>query len=379
MIHIKPGSHVHTLISVLLLAGEFPMCSLSLLGSVRSYKDLTSRLTQVQEFRLSDTGERVTCRLLTVCGKRTYKTVRFHKNAFPLLEKFCADGFEYYLDAFNDHSFSGNQRHIERNHLVAESTAMCMMAGIESRPYELPDLMDASVRNLQVNEPHFYLAREIKQVNDYELNKIRFTRLAGAIVYPGGCYAVYNDRGQLPKWMGEGESKIKFHLRSIFTPLYGSDYPLREAAVVFGTNYDVALEMLEDIRRTKKLDKGLFSTYQNIFFVPMDPFGIRHLRILTKPNWRELILRALFKPDIRSYGRGMFIYDAYKDDTYILSFLDGDLWRLFRFREAALNRDGRFCVICFREQVPFLRAYLGENVQLGTVSVDKIEELLKIK
>lgn len=287
MITIKPGSHVYTLITMLSFVGEFPMCSLELLGSVRSYKDLIRKLTQVQEFRLPGSGERMVCRLLTVCGKRKHKTIRFHRNALPLLRRIHADACEYYLDAFNNHSFSGNERHVGRNHLVAESVTMCMMADIESRPYELPDLIDESVRHLQVDEPCFYLARELKQVNDYELNKIRFTRLVGAIVYSGGCYAVYNNRGEMQKWMGEGESKIKFHLRSIFTPLYGSDYPLREAAVVFGSSYDVALEMLEEIKRTKKLDHGLFSTYQNIFFVPMNAFGIRHLRVLTKSNWRE--------------------------------------------------------------------------------------------
>ena len=85
---------------------------------------------------------------------------------------------------------------------------------------------------MQVQKPYFYLARELKRENAYELNKIRFTRLVGAIVYPGGAYAVYNNRDQMLNWMGEGERKIRNHLQSIFTPMYNFSFPLREAAVI---------------------------------------------------------------------------------------------------------------------------------------------------
>ena len=203
MITIRPGSHVHTLIVLLSFVGEFPMSSLHLLGSVRSYKDLIRKLNQEQEFRFHDTDFRMTCRLLTVSGKKKYKTVRFHKSGLPILEALDPDAYEYYLDAFRDHSFSGNQNHVDRNHRVAETALMCMQAGIEARPTESAYLMSTEVRHLQVQKPYFYLARELKQVNAYELNKIRFTRLAGAIVYPGGAYAVYNNRDQMLNWMGE--------------------------------------------------------------------------------------------------------------------------------------------------------------------------------
>ena len=45
MITIRPGSHVHTLLTVLSFVGEYPVTALGLLGSVRSYKDLIHRLT----------------------------------------------------------------------------------------------------------------------------------------------------------------------------------------------------------------------------------------------------------------------------------------------------------------------------------------------
>ena len=83
------------------------------------------------------------------------------------------------------------------------------------------------------------------------------------------------------------------------------------------------------IRQTQQMDNRLFATYTNIFFIPMDDFGVRLLRIITVPNWPERIMKGLFKPEVRSYGRGSFTYDAYDNGVYFLSFLDGDLWRLF--------------------------------------------------
>ena len=137
----------------------------------------------------------------------------------------------YYMYEFDKHTFSGNSRHVERNHLVAETAVMCMKAGIEANPLYTPEVMDDAVRQLRLTDPCFYFARELKRVNDYELNKIRFTRLAGAVVYPGGAYAVYNYREKMLKWMGEGEIKIKHHLHTIFTPMISYEFPLREAAL----------------------------------------------------------------------------------------------------------------------------------------------------
>ena len=128
---------------------------------------------------------------------------------------------------------------------------------------------------------------------------------------------------------------------------------------MFGNSYDMALDMMEELRQTQSMDNGLFATYTNIFFIPMDAFGVRLLRIITVPNWPERIMKGLFKTEVRSYGRGSFTYDAYDNGVYYLSFLDGDLWRLFRFREAILSREGNFCVYCFHEQVDFYGGILG--------------------
>ena len=332
-----------------------------------------------QEFRFPDSEERFTCRMLTVSGKGKRKTIRLHKGALPLLKCWDEDAYDNYMYEFDEHTFSGNSRHVERNHLVAETAVMCMKAGIEANPLYTPEVMDDAVRRLRLTDPSFYFARELKRVNDYELNKIRFTRLAGAIVYPGGAYAVYNYREEMLTWMGEGELKIKLHLQEIFYPMKGFEFPLREAAIIFGADYDVALNMLKEMKETQKMDNGLFHTYKDIFFIPMDDFGVRLLRVLTTWNWQERILNALFNSKVRSYNRGSFTYDAHENGEFQFSFLDGNIRRLFHFRESIMNRDLRFRVVCYHEQMEFVQKYLADLVSLRTGRIDTVESWLEIK
>ena len=379
MITIKPGSHVQTLLSILSFVGEFPMRSLHLLGSARSYKDLVHKLTLPQEFRFPDKSERFICKLLTVSGRGKNKTIRLHKSALPLLKFWDEDAYDNYLYEFNDHVFSGNPRHVNRNHLLAETAAMCMRAGIEANPLYTPEIMDEDIRQLTPDEPCFFFGRDLKRLEDYELNKIRFTRLAGAIVYSGGLYYTYNYREEILKWMGDGEQKIKYYLKSIFYELRGFSFRLGEAAVLFGASYDVALGILEQMAGKKILEHGIFKTYSDVMFVPMDHFGIRLLRVITTPDWREDILDALFEKNERSYDKGAFVYDAYRNDKYYLSFVDSNIWRLFRFHKAALEREGTFVVACYEEQKPFLRAYFADTVKFATVNMEKLENVLNIE
>ena len=69
MLHFRPGSQVHRLVTLLSVAGEFPARSLRLLGNERVYKALVHKLTQPQTFRHHQTGMDFTCRLLSISGR----------------------------------------------------------------------------------------------------------------------------------------------------------------------------------------------------------------------------------------------------------------------------------------------------------------------
>ena len=77
---------------------------------------------------------------------------------------------------------------------------------------------------------------------------------------------------------------------------------------------------------------------------------------------------------------GSFTYDARVDGVYILSFLDSNLWRLFRFREAILgDPSSKYRIICFPAQMPFLRPYLSDNVSYATANMAQVEKSFGIQ
>ena len=387
MITIRPGSHVHTLLSILPFVGEYPMSALRLLGSVRSYKDLIHKLTQVQEFRFPDSDERFTCRLLNVCGRGNRKTVRFHKSALPLLQWWDEDMYELYMEEYDNHTFSGNARHVNRNHLLAETAVMCLKAGIEANPLDTPDLEDERVVYLRCSKPYFYFAREVKRVYLNEMNKIRYTRMAGIITVPGGAYAVYNLRNEMPKWMGDGESKILWKMYSMFYPLREDGHLYKHAALMFGDNYDIALSLLQEMRETKKADNGLFRVYHQIVFVPTNDFGVRLLRIVTSDNWQRKVLDSLFEPEQYTTSWGGFQFNVLVDGIETYCFLNGDLRNLFNFRDTILMRKEGLLrselvighkVICYPEQLDMVQKFFGDLAEVATVMMDDIENMLEI-
>ena len=114
--------------------------------------------------------------------------------------------------------------------------------------------------------------------------------------------------------------------------------------------------------------------------VPRQLFGARisAASTLTTWNWKERILNGLFDEKTRSFDRGSFTYDAHVNDEFQISFLDGNIRRLFHFREAILNRDLKCRVVCYHEQVEFIQKYLGDLVTLRTGKIDTVESWLEI-
>lgn len=71
-----------------------------------------------------------------------------------------------------------------------------------------------------------------------------------------------------------------------------------------------------------------------------------------------------------------FCYDALRDGAYMLSFLDSDIFRLNAFWETVRYQKFQASIICFPEQVPFLRSFLRDKVALQTVTMDMVENAI---
>lgn len=377
MVQFRPGSHVSKLVALLSFVGEFPFLSLGMLGSERVYKALVVKLCAPEVFRNTQTGDELSCRLFTVTGSGRTKTVRLYKRALPILEWVHPGAYQYYMDSFWEHHFPGDSQHLDRNHRVAEASAVCMQAGIELRPYLLPKLQNEAISSVVLKKPSMYLARDIKKVSGSETNKTAFTRMTGAAFYPGGCYGVYNTRDAAMKWNGMGEVKTVYYLTELAR--LNAGVQTVDSAILFGASEKIALQSFSEKSAGQRKIVQPDAAYQHIHFVPLNELGIRQMRILTVPNWKERILDALFLPETRSYGIGRFEYDACVDGGYVFSHLDGDLNRLIRFKEAIEHIPGPFEVLCFPHQVEFLREYLEGRADIKTIGLEAIEQALEIK
>jgi hypothetical protein len=370
MITIRPGSHILKLLQLISTAGEIPTNALSLLGNERVMKALVHKLETVQDIRFDKDGQVCHARLIQVSGKKGERTIRLYKKGLPVLDGVYPGLPDWYIKTFQGHSFTGDRQHIWRNHRVAEALALCMAAGVETRPYALPPLQKGVIARVVPDSPCFYIARDFKKTSGDQPNKTMFTRTVGALFYSGGCYAVYNTRGAAMKWSGKGELKAARNLLELARMNAGLD--VVSAALLFGQTAGAALGAILESDKSRRPELRFDRIYTNVHFIPLDQNGVKLLRILILPDWNEKLLSALFEHHERSYNRGAMEYDAIVDGVKIVSHLDGDIARLIRFREALTAQAGSCDVLCFPWQTGFLKTYLGERAGIRELDMDAV-------
>lgn len=374
MLTLRQGSQALSLLQLLSVAGEFPLRSLQLLGNERVLRNLIRRLTLLQHIRSPDRNRQWETRLLRISGSGREKSIRLCKSSLMVLECICPDLYRYYMDSFWNHHFPGDTAHRERNHRVAEAVAFCWRAGIEIFPCRMMKLQLDAIRPVMPHEPVFYPARDLKKIRPSEQNKTAFTRMVGTLFYPGGCYAVYNSRDAAMKWNGMGEFKALHSLTEIARMNAGLQTV--DSALLLGRSWKTALDTLQSAGQSSRPELRFDGIYRHIYFLPLNESGMRRLKLLILPNWREQLLNLLFEAETRSYDRGFMEYDACVDGACVYSHLDGDLARLIRFREAMELQSVPVEVLCFPDQVPLLQNYLGSGISLKIMEMELVEREL---
>lgn len=373
MIYLRTGSQALSILTLLAVAGEYAVSSLHLLGNEQAVRTLVRKMTVSQTYRLPQTETEITGRMLQISGRGSGKSIRLYKKtALPILTQLGAG--EYYHDAYIKNHYSGGTAHRGRNHRVAEAVAMCMRAGLEYRPYLLPPLQNERLLIRVPEKPSFYLSKSLKQIGGIEQNKTMFTRMVGAVFSRKAVYAVYNTRDATMKWNGMGEFKALHSLTE--TARMNAGVSAMDSAILFGQSDSAAMRTLLESDRSRRMEFRFDSIYRHVHFVPMNQFGNRLLRLLSIPDWNEKLLSLLFEPVDRSFNQGTFEYDALIDGRYIFSHLGSDLAGLIRFREASRFQNAKCEVLCFPEQVRFLREYLGEGIGIKTIDMDTVESEL---
>jgi hypothetical protein len=373
---VRPGSHMYFLLRLLSVSGEFPSKSLGILGDVRTIKAMIHKMEAVQKIRLYSNNTVIETKLFQLSGKSDKRTIRLTKNALSILNEIHPDALSYYLSSFPDNRFTGDQFRIWRNHRVGEVIAMCMMAGVETAPYILPELQKDSIRRVITETPGYYIARNFKKIYEAELNKTVFTRVIGLLFYPHGCYAVYNTRDAVMKWSGMGEIKARQELSEIVRMNAGLNEVT--SVLLFGASDDIALRTLIESDKSQKRQIRFDRIYQSIHFIPLNQNGINLLKILTLPDWHEKLMSVLFAAELRKTGYGSIEFDASWENKYYYSYLDSDIARLIRFKETPQNQLRSFEIICFPWQTQFLKDYLGKSVLLREFEMPAVLKALGI-
>ena len=369
MIFIRDGTRVHRLLMLLACVGEYPMQAVCLLGNERVWKRRIRELQEVQDFTLPDGEGPVRFQMLTVSGKGKAGTIRLHKSALPILYKVEPDAYFYYMDRFDRHRFSGAPTHVSRNHRLAEVAAMCQGADMEVQPWAVADLHDWDVREQNVEQPMCYFSRELKEFYAGEMKKTEYTRIAGAIVYPGGVYAVYNTRNEAMLWRGKGEEKTRALLSDIFrTRGFRSEV---DEAILLGKDFRAAAMALQDAFSRRHLKERLERIYKHLHFIPMNPAGIRMLEMITTEDWNVRLKQAIYGEAADWVRIRGLEADVVMDGVYHYSHLDGDLCRLIWFRRTLRKWPNEaFALDCYPEQVPYLKEYLGDYWDKGNLEVN---------
>lgn len=378
---MKPGSQLYRLMCLLSVAGEYPVKSLHLLGNKRMYRKLVKEGLSPMTVRNSETGETISLpRLFNLCGRGRLKTIRLYAGALPILTWF-GEG-EYYDSITHGYSLPMNQSHLDRNHRVGEALAVCMDAGIEILPHNLPKLqVGRRAYLIAPGSPFFLTSRAIKQIggDDDEANKTNFTRMVGGLFAGNNCYCVFNTRDSVMKWSGGGEMKAKYNLQCIYEAnSVKSDYI--RSAIILGSSPEIAMGSVESTAKISRKEYRFDSQFGRIHYIPLNEYGARFLKFFTIPNLKEKLLDMLFPDNVRTYGRVSFDYDARiasKDGTkHVLSFLDCDLARLKRFKEGLeFYSDKLGEVACYPWMAEFVRKYMeGMNVTINEIPFEEVEE-----
>lgn len=380
MIHFKPGSHAYNIIDLLSVTGEFPLCSLEILGSRQTYENAIRRMLIPQ--KIVDGQEDMLCKLLTLSGQNGRRKIRLTKEALPILKWLGAE--KYYYENYMRSHRSSSIEHTIRNARFAESVAMFRSAGYEFRPHILPRLQVEERKSIIGSAPVFYPAKLIKTFDNSDVKKTGFTRMTGALLAHRRAYVVYNTRNELMKGF-EGGGEIKAWLSVGSIAAFNADcdngtdhFP----AIMFGKSYDIAVTMFKAFdefnkqRYRRKRIRPYCPTYYNVHFFTMDTNGVRQLRLMRYPDWEERILTALFEDEALTHGKGNFDYDAYVDGIHVFSFLNGDIYRLHHFGLGAKEIPDQCRIVCFPHQLDLIKGYFGKTISVFIVTLDDLEKAI---
>lgn len=380
MIHLNKDCHAFQLLSVLAVVGEFPLRSTELLGNKRMYRATIDAMNKKQVYINDYTKERTDeIRVVSIVGKGYGRSVRLLSSAKKLLE--WTGLYEYYHNAYCQSNFPGGKAHKDRNFKIAETLAMCRLAGIEYNPSLLPSLVyrEGSISSsYQYKDnlpavPAFYHVRNLKGDKNYEMKKVVFTRLTGALFVEKSCIPFYNLGNEIVNLWENAEVKMKDVIETLNIVNGGKSAAYR--TIFFGTDIMNAVKTLRYLynkRTNKHKDYTGTQFYSKVYFLPLSKDGARYLRVFTVKDWETKILKALYPKD-HDWGNE---YWHNTEKTYYYSFLDFDIAGLLYIRKKVKETPFSYIIVCYKHQEDFVKKIFSKKIRTLIVDFESIEHVL---
>lgn len=367
----REGTYGYNMLTMFAMCGEFPYHSLYMAeGEDRIVKRAVLNLKKEK--------------YITVVGKGQAKSIRLTKKGIEKLHEIDENMEEHYLEMTDGHKYRGGKDAatiVWRRHRIAEIILMMKFIGADVWTCEKPEL-NISTQDKRIHEDSivYYTSREIKNADKDQKHKTEFTRIMGMLFSPGGVYGIYNTNHGLIKWNTQGEAKAQVLMEDIISFNYSQNLNSVDSCIMFGKDIDVARRILES--RGGPRDANNFeilsfdNTYPNIHFIPIDGHGMYQLNLLIQANWHDAIKYSIFPENYLDTEMLSIDCDAYDgEDKYILSFLDGNIGRLKRFKESMYG-DAKHEVVCFDWQAEMVSQY-APGCTIKEVTEEKLSEMIR--
>lgn len=381
MIRFSEGSYALRIILKIALAGEFPFKALDMIGDKVMIQRSLRKLKE-EEY-------------VTINGSSDYKTIRLTKKALNVIKNYNESYYNYYMSITDNHHFRAGTyksnnvgvRQTLRRHRLAEVQCMLDDLGILMWPDEKPSLsLDEKAARITPNDYIFYTSRELKNFDTKQKYKTEFTRILGTLYSPGGIYCLYNTNKGLIKWHKQGEQKAQVLVEDITNMNYDYSFginPQISNSVIFGKDQKIILDILSP--NDGKRDVNGFellsfdNTYDNIYYITLDEYGIKQLAILLEENWKDKLKKVIFPSDILKNNTNYSTIDCdvfdKDNNNFILMFFDGNIARLRRFKEAIYGVKNRtFQVLCFPWQEEAVKEYMNNMAEITVINYEDFKD-----
>ena len=315
----------------------------------------------------------------------TGKYVSLSAKGIKKLEEISPEAYAHFMELTKGNPVRGahdlhDEQQIRRKLCQAETLAFMFSLKVPCWLHQKPPLtLKDSDKVLTFADTFYYTSTDLKRIDGgSHMNKVAHTRCYGVLFSPGGIYMVYHVEKGKQQWQNFGESKMVLNVEDIIAHNFNSPQKiLVKQAIAFTNKYSALSELLLSAETSHYKEQFEFLTfdnnYENMYCLPTNIHGKSMMFMLKQKGHHKTILKELFDKSFDTGKSFSVDCDAMKDGNYYLSFVEGDIARLKRFKQAmAFYEPKLFHVFCYEWQKDMLSRYFPAEVNLHLVDEAKL-------